>query len=328
MIASAVYRAALTEDAGQAGHVVDSLTAEFEIHVFNSAARLRIPLRRDEVSLEPGQAKLDNRSVQPEWEPDGIALLLDIAEPGEYRLELTVRPTVPGGGVQRASTWRFPAFPSRSSSAACRRAARRSSFLWPWAKSAGIRSSLAGPPIWVLATALPRGRREDAPAVAVAAVSVEQLLWLKIGPGCVLLDVAHESESRRRATSPLAGQGPSNIGDWALELLPSSDPAAPAVQSRGGDSVQTYEIQWPQPLASTATFDLHFLVSGDIACGHVPCAADRRPRRQTRAAIAGGFGRSRLGVSNAGARLADSGAVTDFVSHWGERHSPAVGNSP
>ncbi len=37
MIASAVYRAAMAEDAAQAGHVVDRLTAEFEIRVFNAA---------------------------------------------------------------------------------------------------------------------------------------------------------------------------------------------------------------------------------------------------------------------------------------------------
>ena len=93
MIVSAVYHAALAENAEQTGHVVDRLTAAFDIRVFNAAARVRIPLRRDEVSLEPGQAQLDDRSAQPEWEADGSALFVEIAEPGEYRLELTLRPT-------------------------------------------------------------------------------------------------------------------------------------------------------------------------------------------------------------------------------------------
>ena len=77
--------------------MVDRLTAAFEIRVFNAAAHVRIPLRRDEVSLEPGRAQLDDRSAQPEWEADGSALFLEIAEPGEYRLELTLRPTVRPG---------------------------------------------------------------------------------------------------------------------------------------------------------------------------------------------------------------------------------------
>ena len=112
MIASAVYRAALAEDAAQAGHVVDRLTAEFEIRVFNAAARVRIPLRREEVSLEPGQAQLDDRAVQPEWEPDGSALLLEIAEPGEYRLELTLRPTVQPGSRPSGLDLAIPRVPT------------------------------------------------------------------------------------------------------------------------------------------------------------------------------------------------------------------------
>ena len=103
MIASAVYCAAMVEDPAQARHVVDRLTAEFEIHVFNAAGapgtpgRVRIPLRREEVSLEPGQTQLDDRPVQPDWEADGNALLLEIAEPGEYRLQLTLRPAAQPG---------------------------------------------------------------------------------------------------------------------------------------------------------------------------------------------------------------------------------------
>ena len=112
MISSAVYRAALANDATQAGHVVDRLAAEFEIRVFNSAAQIRIPVRRDEVSLEPGQARLDDRAVQPEWETDGGALLLDIPEPGKYRLELTLRPTVQPGNRPSGFDLAIPRVPT------------------------------------------------------------------------------------------------------------------------------------------------------------------------------------------------------------------------
>src|SRR5208283_5248315 len=72
------------------------LAAELDIRVFNASARVRIPVRRDEVSLEPGQAKLDDRTIQSDWEPDGSALFLVITEPGEHRLELTLRPIARG----------------------------------------------------------------------------------------------------------------------------------------------------------------------------------------------------------------------------------------
>ncbi len=103
MIASAVYRAALAEDAAQAGYVVDRLTVEFEIRIFNAAARVRIPLRREEVSLEPGQAQLDDRAVQPEWEPDGSALLLEIARPGR----ISPGTHAPPDGATRQPSRRF-----------------------------------------------------------------------------------------------------------------------------------------------------------------------------------------------------------------------------
>ena len=97
MIAQAAYRAALAEDAATRDYSVDQLTAEYEIHVFNAPARVRIPFHQDEVALVPDRAQLDDRPVQPDWESDGSALLLDIPEPGEYRLELTLRPNDKAG---------------------------------------------------------------------------------------------------------------------------------------------------------------------------------------------------------------------------------------
>ena len=51
-------------------------------------------LRRDEAKLLPDGSLLDGRAIQPEWQADGNALLLDVAEAGQYRLELALRPAV------------------------------------------------------------------------------------------------------------------------------------------------------------------------------------------------------------------------------------------
>ena len=56
--------------------------------------------------------KLDDRAVQPEWETDGSALLLEIAEPGEYRLELTLRPTVQPGNRASGFDLAIPRVPT------------------------------------------------------------------------------------------------------------------------------------------------------------------------------------------------------------------------
>ena len=315
MIASAVYRAALADDAAQAGHVVDRLTAEFEIRVFNAAARVRIPLRREEVSLEPGQAQLDDRAVQPEWEPDGSALLLEIAEPGEYRLELTLRPTVQPGS--RACRLRSGDSPRAHRAARVQRADGRPAGRVPLGLG---RSPLGRSPVALdrrtgaqPTASPPPGRMPPRPGAA-AAVDVEQLLWLKIEPGCVLLDVRMKAKAASGQLRRLLVRA-----DSALELLPSTGPAVPAVQTRGGgDSLADLR----NPMAATryrrgrcrsaATFDLHFLCSGASSLGtfRVPQidVVDARPVRRSLAvsidpaleyqmpggAIAGNRGRARV----------------------------------
>ena len=83
--------------------------------MFGRAARVRIPFRRDEAKLLPDASLLDGRAVQPEWEADGSALVVEIPEPGQYRLELVAAAGGAGrsGGVW-ASTWPFRGWPPRA----------------------------------------------------------------------------------------------------------------------------------------------------------------------------------------------------------------------
>ena len=66
--------------------------------MFGRGARVRIPFRRDEARLLPNASLLDGRPVQPEWETDGGAFVVDIPEPGQYRLDLAVQPAARGSG--------------------------------------------------------------------------------------------------------------------------------------------------------------------------------------------------------------------------------------
>ncbi len=97
LIASGVYRAALSKEAMSQRLAVEELRVSFDLHVFGRGARVRIPFRRDEAKLLPGASLLDGRAVQPEWAAEGSALLLDVAEPGQYRLELLMQPAVRAG---------------------------------------------------------------------------------------------------------------------------------------------------------------------------------------------------------------------------------------
>jgi hypothetical protein len=321
MLASAVYHAALTDDTTHAGYFVNRLTAEFGIHVFNAPAHVRIPLRRAEVSLEPGQSKLDERAVQPEWEPDGSALLLDITEPGEdYHLELKLRPIAqPGSGsrldlaIPRVPTSRLefavPAggpqveFPAAVGEIRWEEAQSR------WAVELGPsdRLSIRWP--------------DDAPAGDAPVVDVEQLLWLKIEPGCVLLDARMKAKAASGTVRRLLVRA-----DKALQLLPSpgsTEVTEVTVQPRGEtDTFQTYEIQWPPTLGSSAVFDLHFLWTGVSSLGTVRVpqidVVNARPVRRLLAVSVD----PALEYFMPAGRLQEAGAVLEFLGSWGSSAAP------
>jgi len=318
MIVSAVYRAALADDAAQAGYIVNRLTAEFDIRVFNAAARVRIPLRREEVSLEPGQTQLDDRPVQPEWESDGSALLLEIAEPGAYRLELTLQPTVQPGSRPSCFDLAIPRVP-----------ASRFEFTVPiggpqvefpaalgavrWDEVQSRWTAELGPSGRLVA-----GWQDSAPTGAETAVEVEQLLWLKIEPGSVLLDVRMKAKAATGQLHRLLVRA-----DSALELLPSTDLAAPSVNIRGGsDSSRTYEIQWPKSVGSAATFDLHFLCRGTSSQGtfRVP-QIDVVDARLVQRVLAVSIDPA-LDYQMPATRLQETGAVLEFINNWGASDTP------
>ena len=289
IISAAAYRAVLAEDAagtaaqqGSSEHVVDHLTAAYEIRVFNAAARgngarVRIPLRRDEVSLVPDQALLDERPVQPEWENDGAALLLEIAEPGEYRLELTLRPNVRpesrAGGFDLA----IPRVPG----------ARLEVNVPTGGPAVTVPSALGAvhweeiPSRWI-AELGPADRLavrwHNGTADAGEAADVQQLQWLTIEPGCVLLNVRLKAKTAAGQVRKLQVKA-----DSSLELLPDAKNTVrqvftPGYPLAGRDATQTLEFQLPAAGAGTdgapargsqwsATLDLRFLCTSASSIG-------------------------------------------------------------
>jgi len=318
MIASAVYRAALVDDAAHASYLVDRLATEFDVRIFNASARVRIPLRRGEVSLEPGQAKLDDRSIQPDWEPDGSALFLENTEPGEHRLDLTLRPTVRQDSHPSAFDLAIPRVPTARLEFTVPAGGPRVEFpsalgAVRWEEVQSRWSIELGP-----CNRLAANWQDSTLARSTAGVDVEQLLWLKIEQGCVLLDV-------RMKAKAAAGQQLRRLlvqADSALELLPSTDPAAPTVQTRGrGDTSQTYEIQWPETIGSTSTFDMHFLWNGAASLGtfRVPNidVGDAKPARRWLAVSLD----PALAYQMPGTRLQETGAIREFIDNWGASNS-------
>ena len=89
----------------------------------SAAARVRLPFHRDEVTLLPEQSLLDGRVIRPEWEADGRALVVEVAQPGRYRLELAMRPTVGAVGVGSGFDLAIPRLATSHLELTCRKAA-------------------------------------------------------------------------------------------------------------------------------------------------------------------------------------------------------------
>ena len=98
LILRATYRGVLAPEAGSGRLGVDTLRAQYDLQVFGRATRVRIPLRAEGANLVPDGILLDGRPIEPQWDPDSNALAFEVAEPGECRLEVALRPTMPGAG--------------------------------------------------------------------------------------------------------------------------------------------------------------------------------------------------------------------------------------
>jgi len=256
LLGSAVYRGVLSRDGLSGKMRIDELKASFALRVFAGPAHVRIPFRRSGAGLLPDGALLDGRLVQMDWEPGGQALVFDVPQAGEYRLELALRPVTysaaSGGGFDLA----IP-----------RLAGSRLELVLP-----------AGSPLVEVPSALGAVSRQPAPPQVIAdlgpsewvsvrwppanhgalepAADVEQLIWLRVQPGAVIvetelevqvaegvIDRLHVSADPRLRLLPLEGENPEAI----VEL--DSPPEGP----------QTITFRWPEPVSQVGHVRARFL---------------------------------------------------------------------
>ncbi len=317
MILGAVYRGDLVKKAVSGRLTVGGLRAQYDLRVFDRATRVRIPLRTEGVNLLPDSVLLDGRPIEPEWEPDGRALAFDVAEPGDYRLGLSLRPvlraTAGSGGFDMA----IP-----------RLAASRLDLALPAdappveVPSACGGVSLEKSPPRLLAELGPTDRltvRWQQPAASGLglAVHAEQLTWLKIQPGSVMVNAKfkfHVAEGEIRQVQLAV--------DPRLRLLPLSGNAQPTVQV-GTESGQTRLItfRWPRPIANDAVLAVALLFNGASAVGNIPLPrielVDIRPTRRWMAVSVD----AALDCEELEGERLEPLPVADFLKAWGESES-------
>lgn len=282
LIAAADYRLVFESDGIQPLPQARELTAQYRVRTYRAGVRLVLPIRQDQVYLLPNRARLDGRPASVAWESEGQTLVVEVPEPGEATLELAFRPQVELQDGMLHCDVQIPRVPD----------ARLRLQLPADAPAVECLSALGN------VTPEPTGERLIAlgpadrlalqwpaePGASAAPLEVEQLMWLRIRPGAVVL------EARFRYVSP-AGRV-REIGILAsprLRLLPNPESERlPVISADSGDNQR---LRWTlkEPAAQEARLNLEFVLADAAGVGVV-----RLPRLE---ALANRTSRRWLGVS-------------------------------
>jgi len=248
LLTGATYHGVLSKDTTTQRLTLDELRAGFELQVLGATARVRIPLRREEANLLPGGVLLDARAVQPEWNADGDALTVEVSQPGTHRLELALHPPMrigdPAGfdlAIPPLATSRLlmdvPPGTGQVQVPSARGAVR--------VEEDPPRVAAELGPCQRLSVRWP----QDPDAAAVGpVVEVEELLWLNVRPGSVVLDarlklhvVEGHAQRIELAADPRLRLDRLQIDDQTVEK-PQTIPGRP----------QIIRVAWPDPTTDTA----------------------------------------------------------------------------
>ena len=266
LIVGATYRGELARDAAAGRLAIGTLRAYYDLRVFDRARRVRIPVGSEGAELLPGGVLLDGREIESQWEPDAAALTFELAEPGQYRLELSLRPTLRNAGDPAGIDLAIP-----------RLAASRLELTLPTdALAVEVPSACGGvsresDPPRLAADLGPadrltvRWRQGASPGGANPAIDAEQLLWLKVQPGSVVIAakfLLHAAEGPIEQVQLAV--------DPRLRLLPMSGDDPPSVQiaSESGQT-RVLAFRWPRPHSNRATLEATFLIGGASGVGNL-----------------------------------------------------------
>ncbi|MBX3415097.1 MAG: hypothetical protein KF708_20605 [Pirellulales bacterium] len=189
LIEAAVYRTELTAVADKPTLSVGQIAASFDLRVFGSPRRVVIPLERERSGIVPNSARLDGLECATQWNADGSQLEFDVPGPGRYRFELTLQPATTATAGMRGMSLVIPPVPASRfevdlpSAVPMLAVPTALGFVQVNDENGKLRAEL-GPTdrlelSWRDAGT---GTRSGSPG------EVEQLLWLQVRPGAVVIE--------------------------------------------------------------------------------------------------------------------------------------------
>jgi len=189
LIHDAAYRGTMIWQSSPERLTLEDLKATLDLEVSAPRVRVRIPIGGQRAPVATAGVLLEGRPIPVEWSEKDGQMSLEVMDPGRYRLDVPLRPTPPSGGRSSVFEMRIPRLATSRVELAVPRDAP--SIEVPSSLGAVVRE--ANPPE-VTAQLGPadrltiRWQERRAGSPAAAPLEVEQLLWLRVQPGSVVLD--------------------------------------------------------------------------------------------------------------------------------------------
>jgi hypothetical protein len=318
MLGAAIYRGTLSREASTGRLGIEKLRASFDLHVLNQTARVRIDWPREGANLLPDGILLDDRVIQAEWEPDGESLVFDVPSSGKHRLELAFRPNVHAEGGLMGFDMAIP-----------RLANSRLELLLP-GNAPAIEVQTAYGSVWqeddprqLLADLGPTDRLVVCwpigakPPAAGPALDVDELLWLRIKPGQVVLDAKFKLRLLEGQVQQIQLQT-----DPRLRLLPLQGEDAPTAEVRSvPGQPQTIVLHWAKPVADRTILEAKFLLTETSGVGNLrPPQLEVLDARTTRRWMAVSVDPT-LERTQSEMDPADAITAAEFINAWGKSDS-------
>jgi hypothetical protein len=268
LIERANYRATLNRDANQTGLEVSELLAQYDLHVFRPETDVTIPINRNAASLISDRALLDGRPIELAWQTDGKSLVCRVPDAGPCRLEIPLRPAIHSTMAATGIDVQIPSVPGATVD------------LSVPPDAPAIELASVGTQRWstdkqqLIAQLGPTGRlavRWPGTLASAPVVDAEELLWLKVLPGSVILDARFHLKvvSGQLRDLQLAAES-------RLRMQPVTGQDAPFTEFRTvsgdptlGPSLTTVHLNLTKPASDQVTVQASFLVAETNGIGHL-----------------------------------------------------------
>ncbi len=315
LLNGALYRGSLAWEATPERLSFTELRVMINLLVLGRQVHVRIPLGHEGVQLAAGGAVLEGRPLLMQWPMKGGDFEFNVADPGQYRLELSLKPEVQSRNDFAAFDLRIPRLATSRLELSVPRDAPAIDVL----SAAGLVTRQIEPSR-IVAQIGPADRLrirwvEGAErGMGSPAINVDELLHLKVQPGAMVL----ESLWRLKVVEGRARQL-CLAADPRLRLLPTD--AARSWLARvetAADRPQRISFHLARPLAGQLALRADFLVAdsqgvGNVRLPYLEATDARTVKRWLAVSIDPG-----MQFSQQGAERLQAVAVSAFQTAWGD----------